>query len=221
MMFEGKERLLLNQDWITIMFIVSLFLIALAYTFYADRFKKLFTLFYSDKYYSDYATSKPLIFNFFHVLLFPVFIFNISLLIFILLKALNLIDYNLNFINYLGVVSLVITLVFIRLAAGMIIGVVLDIYDQQRYATLLKISNLVLSGFYLLPLMVLVVYTPVSMRNYLVYTVAVVMFFFLIFRYISLIRNERVNFNTLFYLILYLCALEIAPFIISYKLFVK
>jgi len=42
-----------------------------------------------------------------------------------------------------------------------------------------------------------------------------------IFRYFALIKNEKLSFDNLLYLFLYLCALELAPFIVVYKLFVE
>jgi len=41
-----------------------------------------------------------------------------------------------------------------------------------------------------------------------------------LFRYFVVIKNEKLGFNNLFYLFLYLCALELSPLIVVYKLFV-
>jgi len=220
-MFEGQERFIVSHDWITIIFLVVLILISLAKYLYSERFDKLFTLYYSDKYYTDYSNSRPLIFNFFHGLLLFVFIFNISLLIFYLLRSYNLMETDYNFLFYLKVLLVTILFVILRYIIGVFLGVIFEKTDQQNYLTFLKINNLGLMAIYLFPLLLIINYSPYSKQKFLVTLIALVLLVFATIRSVNVLRNDRLNFNTYFYLFLYLCTLEITPFIVSYKLLVK
>jgi len=220
-MFEGKERFIISQDWITIIFLVVLILITLAKYLYNERFNKLFTLYYSDKYYTDYSNSKPLIFNFFHGLLLLVFIFNISLLIFFLFRSYNLIETDYNFLFFLNLLMASVLFVILRYFIGVFLGIIFEKTEQQTYLTFLKINNLALIAIYLFPLLLIINYSPYSTQKFLVTSIALLLLFIAIIRSINVLRNDRLNFNTYFYLFLYLCTLEITPFIVSYKLLVK
>ncbi len=220
-MFEGQERFYISQDWITIIFMVVLVLITLAKYLYNDRFNKLFTLYYSDKYYTDFSISKPLIFNFFHGLLLLIFIFNISLLIFYLLRSYHLMDTDYDFLFYLKVLFVSVVFVFLRYIIGVFLGVIFEKSEEQNYLTFLKINNLGLLSLYLFPLLLIINYAPYSKQRFLATFVVFVLLVFASVRSVNILKNDRLNFNTFFYLFLYLCTLEITPFIVSYKLLVK
>ncbi len=220
-MFEGQERFIVSHDWITIIFLVVLILISLAKYLYNERFDKLFSLYYSDKYYTEYSNSKPLIFNFFHGLLLLVIIFNISLLVFYLLRSYNLMETTYDFLFYLKVLLVTVLFILLRYITGVFLGAVFEKTEQQNHLTFLKINNLGLMTIYLFPLLLIINYSPYSLQKFLVTFVALILLIFASIRLINILRNDRLNFNTYFYLFLYLCTLEITPFIVSYKLLVK
>jgi len=75
-----------------------------------------------------------------------------------------------------------------------------------------------ITGFALFPLNVALRFAPYSYQNIIIYTgllVIVLFYFFLIVRAFQLIIRKN---KSLFYMILYLCAFEFAPFLIVYKL---
>ncbi len=77
-MFEGIEKISATSNWITLVFLAVLILIAVLQFNFTERFSKLFSLVYSEKYYTDYIKIRPLIFNWFHVIFFLIILFNIS-----------------------------------------------------------------------------------------------------------------------------------------------
>ena len=103
-MFEGLERLTFSKDWITIILLVILILITLVKNNFNVRFTKLFSLLYSDKYYTDYLKTNPLLFNKFHFLFFFVIIFNISLIIFNSFIAFKPSENDYDFIFFLQII---------------------------------------------------------------------------------------------------------------------
>jgi uncharacterized membrane protein YeaQ/YmgE (transglycosylase-associated protein family) len=128
-------------------------------------------------------------------------------------------DYD--FFFYLKVLLVTIMFIVLRYFAGVFLGMIFEKYEQQGYLTFLKINNLGLLSIYLFPLLLIVNYSPYSLQKLLVSLVAAVLVIFAFVRSLNLLRNDRLNFNTVFYLFLYLCTLEIAPFIVSYKMLVK
>ena len=128
-------------------------------------------------------------------------------------------DYN--FLFYLKVLLVTILFVILRYIIGVFLGVIFEKTDQQNYLTFLKINNLGLMAIYLFPLLLIINYSPYSKQKFLVTLIALILLVFASIRSVNVLRNDRLNFNTYFYLFLYLCTLEITPFIVSYKLLVK
>ena len=219
-MFEGIERIAFSKDWITIVLMLVLALITIVKFVYSERFSKLFSLLYSEKYYSDYLKNKPLVFNKFHLLLFLVIIINVSLLVFFSFKTFNSSNISNEFTFFIQVLILVILYIFIRYFIGYFLGVIFEIYENQKYVTFLKISNLSFISILTFPLLVLINFSSISLHKFLLVFSIIIVLILSFIRYYTILKNERIKFNNLFYLFLYLCALEIAPFIVIYKMFV-
>ncbi len=219
-MFEGQERLLITNDWITVILMIVLLLIAVVKYNFNERFSKLFTLLYSEKYYTDYSKTKPLIFNPFNVFFFFISIFSISLFIYFYFDTFEIQKINPNLIFFFKIFIAVILYVLIRFIIGVFLSIIFESLENQNYFTFLKISNLSLFSIYLFVLLIIINYTPLSYHKYLFIIGGILLFILVVFQYSSMLKNSKINFNNLFYFILYLCALEIAPFIVVYKLFV-
>ena len=219
-MFEGIERITFSNDWITVVIMLVLTLISILKLKYSERFTKLFSLLSSETSYPDSFQTNPLLFNKFHLLFCFVIIFNISLIIFNSFKAFQPDRFSHNFSFFMQINLVVVAYLFLRYLLGYIIAFLFDVLAMQKYVTFLKISNLSLISVLYFPLLILINYTVGPIHKFLITLsiVAVILLFFL--RYFVLIKKEKINFNNLFYLILYLCALEIAPFIVVYKTFV-
>jgi len=219
-MFEGLERISFSGDWITVLFMLVLVLITILKYSFNERFTKLFSLLYSEKYYTDYIKTNPLLFNNFHLYFFFIINFNISIFIYFVLKTYSPINIENDFQFYTLVLLMLILYILLRYLLGALLGFVLDIYSDQKYFTFLKISNLSLISLLLFPLLILINYSVGVFHKFLIgFGLVVVLILFLI-RYYILVKNEKLNFNNLFYLFLYLCALELSPIIVIYKLFV-
>ena len=218
-MFEGIERLSLSEDWITIILLLGLVLIAVLKFSYNERFVKLFSLSYSAKYFTNYSKSKPLIFNTFHLLFFIVINFNISLLIQYAIKAFDPSKISNDFSFFLQLVLLSLLYFLIRYLIGYLLGIIFDLSEEQNHITLLKISNLAYLSVLFLPLLVLINYSSFALHKILIIFSLIIALILLITRYVSILRNLKLTFNSFFYILLYLCALELAPILVIYKIF--
>ena len=99
-------------------------------------------------------------------------------------------------------------------------GNLFNLSERHSYFTFLKISNFSLIVVLMLPLLILCCYSVGALHKFWITLTLVASVALALFRYFVLIKNEKLDFNNLFYLFLYLCALELAPFIVIYKLFV-
>jgi len=219
-MFEGLERISSTSDWVTLFFLLVLVLIAVLQFNFTERFNKLFSLGFSEKYYTDYLKTRPLIFNRFHVIFFFIIIINLSLFIFFTFKELSPDSIDNQFYFFIQIVLYTIIYFLLRYIIGFVIGHILDVGDSQTYFTFLKISNLALISIMIFPLLILSNYSVGIFHKFLITFSIVSSLLASLFLYFILLKNEKLSFNNLFYLFLYLCALELAPFIVIYKLFV-
>ncbi|MGI9530203.1 DUF4271 domain-containing protein [Lutimonas sp.] len=219
-MFEGIEKITTTSDWVTLIFLAILILIAVLQFNYSERFSKLFSLVYSEKYYTDYIKNRPLIFNTFHVVFFFIIVFNISLLIFFSFKSFSSTPEQGHFYLFSQILLMTFSYVGIRYLLGVFLAHLFEVEEEQKYFTFLKISNLALISILVLPFLVLANYSVGVIHKFLITFGIAASFAIALFRYFVLIKNEKLSFNNLFYLFLYLCALELAPFIVIYKLFV-
>ncbi len=220
-MFEGQERVFISNDWITIIFVIVFLIIAVLKYNNSERFSKLFSLIYSDKYYTEYAKTNPLIFNNFHALFFLVFLLNISLLIFFSKQVFDTSIIPYNFLLFTKVVLGVLLYSFLRLIIGYFLGNIFEKREELKYFTYLKFSNISLIMIYILPLLILVNYISLPVQKFLTTFILLFTLIMIFFRYLSVLENDKINFNSLFYLFLYLCALEIAPLVVVYNMFVS
>jgi len=219
-MFEGLQRITSTSDWVTIFFLLVLVLLAILQYNFSERFSKLFSLVYSDKYYTDFIKTRPLNFNIFHLIFFFVILFNISLLIFFLFKAYDPAIYESELSFFLKINLTVILYLSLRYFLGIILANIFDLSEEQSYFTFLKMSNICLISVLIFPLLILSNYTAGGFHKFLITFTLAISLGVTLFRYFVLIKNEKLGFNNLFYLFLYLCALELAPFIVVYKAFV-
>ena len=108
----------------------------------------------------------------------------------------------------------------LRYSIGFLLGNIFELEEGQSYFTFLKMSNLALISILIFPLLILANYSIGLFHKFLITFGIIASLAITLFRYFVLIKNEKLSFNNLFYLFLYLCALELAPFIVVYKLFV-
>jgi len=219
-MFEGLERVSFTNSWVTLVIMIVLVLITLLKNNYNQQFNKLLSLLYSEKYYTDYVKINPLLFNRFHFLFFFVIIFNLSLLIFFVFKTFYSELITNDFYFYFQIFNITVLFILVRYVIGFLLSIIFELNDEQRYLTFLKMSNLSFLSIIVFPLIIVVAYSVGFFQKFLLIVGLILFVVLSLFNYIKLIKNERLNFTNLFYLFLYLCALEIAPFIVIYKLFI-
>lgn len=220
-MFDGQERIVFSPDWLTIVFLVILLLIAVIKNNFSEQLSSLFSLLYSDKYYSDFGKVKPLIWNNFNILFFLIFILVSAVMIYYSLNAYVNDSFLFDLGYFLKILAGVLIYLVLRYTFEVILSSLFEIFEEYKFFSFVKLSNLFLISVYLLPVLLFITY--VNSSQYVIFIGAALIFLALVllFRYIKALQYDRINFSNIFYLFLYLCALEIAPIILIYKLIVS
>ncbi|SFB70855.1 DUF4271 domain-containing protein [Zunongwangia sp. SCSIO 43204] len=214
---QAIERYTEPLDWITIIFIICFILIVIVRNLYTNRFNEFLSILTSNKFML-FRGKENNAFHGFNILLFSVNALSISVLIFWLYKYYTNpapADYILIYIRILTAYVCFILLKFgVEKIISNIFNIdkVIDIYLFQKLSYRNFISLLVF------PLTLLLIYT-FNISDMWVYG----MVGFILFANLTGIFNIFKQYQKLisghwFYFILYLCALEIAPYFILYKL---
>ena len=218
-MFEAKEIVHQNHHWVSLVFLAILIFLTLAKVLYKERLLHTATLFISKKYLFIYfSKEKNGIINLFQFLLFMVQLLALSLLFYF---ANNLWQFSPKFNALNGFLLLVggVGLYFcFRYLIGLFLAEIFNIknkYSRIVYDKVSYFNNLIL---WILPFLALSAFSNIHEELFFKITFLVLVIL-LILRYsLILANNKKLIINNLFYFILYLCALEIAPLAIILKL---
>ena len=218
-MIDAEKITILNNDWITFIFLVILIILTIENFLFENRLLNTSSFFLKKKKMLFYFNKEKNIFlNLFQILFFIVQLLTISLILYFLNPFLGLKIGFTGFKLYI-VVCIGVSLYFtFRLLTGIFLAFIFNIKPIHQKFSFEKISyfnNLIL---WILPLLILSSYA--KQFDDLIFKITIFVFLFLlIIRYsLLLINNKKLIFNNLFYFILYLCALEIVPLVIILKL---
>jgi hypothetical protein len=218
-MFEAKEIIGNNNDWVTAVLLFIFFGLTLVRMLYKERLYHESTFFISKKYLSIYFNKeKGKLLNVYQTVLFIVQILVISLLIYLGVKLFNIRPISNELSNFIVVFLAVGFYFVIHYLLSFLLSYLFNFtneYVKIAYTKTSYFNNLIL---WILPFLVFGVYGNEHAKLFQEITF-LILTFLLTLRYgLILLNNKKFIFNNLFYFILYLCALEIAPLIIVLKL---
>jgi hypothetical protein len=212
-------RIVENKDWVTLVFILAFGIIALTKSVYENRFGDFIKLIYSNKYTRIYRDSSHLM-GMFSISLFFVQIISFSFFIQLLLDHLEY-GSKTDWILFIRIFTFVIYFILSKLLIEKIIATVFNIEEIIEQFNLQKVTYRTYIGILLLPVDILLFYYESILEN-----IPLLVFYTILgingLLYLNSIKNYRNEiFGKLFYFILYLCALEIAPYYFMYYWFTK
>ena len=206
-------REVIFNDWYTAIIIASLIIIVSAKILSPNRFRELLN---NSNYLRIYIKDHKF-FNPFDILLFINFCMNAVLVISLYYSTLNKFNLKLNdFITLSGMLGLGVTG---KLLIEFIIGYIFKIKDISFRHIFQQISTLNILGIVLLPFNALSVFSyPKQLLLFVViFSISCLIMIYGLFK--SIKNNQKLLINNFFYFILYLCTLEIGPYVILCKLF--
>lgn len=208
-----------SKDWITVLFVVAIVLIAVSKFLYESRFEHFKSLMFSNKYILLYGKDKNLVLHRFNMLLFLVQIISLSIFLYLFIETFIPSLQNDSFL-FLKIVSALLLVISFKYFLEKIIGSTLDIESTIEHYNFEKISYRNLISIGLLPIYIIIVYVSFKTTAIMYFTVACFIILHVISQFLIFKNNQKLIFGSLFYFILYLCALEISPYLIIYKLFI-
>ncbi len=212
------ERIYTSQDWITLLIVACIVITTIAKIAYPLRFQEFLRLPITNKYFFVFGKKDPL-YHLFNVLLFIPQAICIPLLLYqaMLWKYPSIVN-NDPFLFIKLVIGFVVFVVS-KISLEKIIGIIFNIENIIHQYIYQKLSYRNLMSFlFLLTLFVLVYIIPINKEIILAFGLVIVCLNVVALFY-SYKTNGKLIIRNFFYFILYLCALEISPYIILYKVF--
>jgi hypothetical protein len=213
------ERFVENKDWATILFVLCFALLAINRAVFENRFTEFIKIAISDKYLKIYKDSGNLT-SAFTISMFFVQLISFSFLIQITLSVYNVTSKT-NWISFIQIITLLGVFVLSKYLVEKIIATTFGIEEFNEQFNLQKVNYRTYIGLLLLPINVLLFYNDFLSKTTLLILISSILIINIITYLFSLKNYQNLIINKFFYFILYLCALEIAPYYFMYYWFTK
>ncbi|MCL9809566.1 DUF4271 domain-containing protein [Flavobacterium luminosum] len=212
--YELIPRIVENKDWITIVLIVTIAVVVVAKAVFENRFSDFTNLLISDKYLKVYKDPSNLM-SWFTILLFFVQLVSFSFFIQLVLSYFGYTTKT----NWISFVQIFTSLSFFILSKFLIEKIIATSFNIESFIeqfNLFKVSYRTYIGLVLLPVNLVFYYTNL-MNSYMIIAVLIILLIINILTYLVSLRNyQNLLSGKIFYFILYICALEIAPYYFMY-----
>lgn len=208
------DRVLPSKDWATILFFLGFSVIAVNRTVFGVRFSEFTRLAVSNKYLKIYKDNTNLR-NSFTLSFLIVQLISITFFVQIALKSFDLIPYY-SFSSFLMILNFVGTFIVGKYLIDKIISSTFNIDEFSDALNLQKATYRNYIGMILLAVDVLLFYNNIT-NKLIIGTLLIALIATNILLYVLFIKNnQKAIMNKGFYFILYLCTLEIAPYLLLY-----
>ena len=214
-----QPRILESKDWATVLFVLSFVLIAATRGVFETRFADFSKLIYSDKYIKIYRDSANLM-NWFTIALFVVQVISFAFFIQIILSYFGF-SSKADWVQYIQIVTLLGIFILSKYLIEKIIATSFDVEEFNEQFNLQKVSYRTYIGLCILPLNVILFYNDTPIDFLIYFLIAAILLINILTYFLSLKIYQNLILSKLFYFILYLCALEIAPYYFMYYWFTK
>ncbi len=212
----GEERLIISQDWITVTFALCLLLLAFAKVFSRVRIPDILSAYISDRFI-NITRSNSDGFTLLKVANLMIYGLSLALLVYALIVAKEFKPANLN--TYLLCLLGVSIFLLLKQYLGKLISTILGFENVMELLDFHR--NVYRSMFsYALLLLTIMLFIVFKLNDKAVlYIVIVTILLLLTYNIVLIYTYRQLLIRKLFYFILYLCTLEIAPYLLLYKYF--
>ncbi len=215
-----REKNILNTDWITILIILALILFASVRITYSSYIRYLFQslLNYSTSFRMFREKNYTILHGVFRLDI--IFYFTVSLFLYQLIYILKLTLAHENLTFYIASLGIVLSYFILKKTVYFILGLVFEsVLETNEYLFNIDNFNRTL-GLVLFPVVALINYYPTNNPLFMVYLgvfIVGVFYIFLLKRGVYILLKKQFS---IFYLFLYLCAVEFLPLLLIYKVVV-
>jgi hypothetical protein len=216
---ELQLRTIENKDWATLIFLATFAMIVVAKSVFEARFYDFVRLVVSTKYLKIYKDSSHLLSGF-NVLLFVVNIVSLSFFIQIVLHHFGY-GSKTDWVLFVQIFTLLSVFILSKFLVEKIIAETFNIEELIEQFNLQKVTYRTYIGLLLLPVTILLFYSNYASNSIYLIIISILLVINAITYLLSLKIYQNLIIPKLFYFILYLCALEIAPYYFIYYLITK
>lgn len=212
-------RVMPSQDWATVLFVLCFLLIAVTRAAFDKRFGEFARLLVSDKYIKVYKDSSHLMSGF-TVLLFVVQVISLAFFIQLALSHYGYAEKT-DWVLFIRISTLLAVFILCKFLIDKIIGTAFNMEEFVEQFNLRKVSYRSYMALFLLPVNIILFYGN-SSPEFVFFVLITAILLTNLLTYLVALKNYQ-NFiaGKLFYFILYLCALEMAPYYFMYYWFTK
>ena len=205
-----------TNEWFTIFIVMALVFLAISKFLYSRRFEDFLAVIGNSKYLKIYARDQKFI-DGFDTLLFLNLVISVSIFSFLTYSVfVNPGEFDL--IQFFKILFGVSALVLIKVLLERLIGSLFEIDALIDSYLFQKTTYKNYIGLILLPINILLIYT-FSPSKVIIFIILALIFLVNLIGFVTSFKNhQKTLLNNLFYFILYLCALEIGPYLILYRL---
>ena len=210
---QAIEKTVIDTNWITLLFIFLLACVFLLKGLSSSKLKGNVSSLIDPGFIEKEVADNSTFFNLFQSVIFIFSMLVLSLLLYEISLYYSVFEVF-GFYTYFKVFGVVASYFSIKWMLEFLLSLLFVINKQVKFFLVSKSIYLYSVTFFLLIALVLTQYSQLN-TNFLIYSS---MSIFLIRFLVQLLTNKKLIFNKLFYFILYLCAFEIAPLFILFKL---
>lgn len=210
---QAIEKIDISSDWVTLTFIILLIIIFLLKGLNGTKLREYFFAFFNKGFIQSEVEERTSFFNLFSFTIFSFTVLNFGLLIFFLITQF----FNINILSasFFKKTALVIfSYLIIKWTLEYLFSKLFSIQNQITF--FLKSKNIYsyTLSLWIFPLLIVFFYTDFDKKIILIIIALLWVLKFLLL----LINNKNLILNKLFYFMLYICAFEIAPIFVLFKL---
>ncbi len=212
-------RITESKDWATVLFVLSFAIIAITKSVFENRFGDFANLIYSNKYIKVYKDSANLNSGF----TLSLFLVQVVSLAFFIQITLSYFGHGTktDWLLYIQIFTFLVFFILSKYLIEKIIATSFNIEEFMEQFNLQKVTYRTYIGLLILPLNIILFYYDTISRNIPLIIIAIILIINIVTYLISIKNYQNLIFGKLFYFILYLCALEIAPYYFMYYWFTK
>ncbi len=216
---ELHERIVESKDWATLLFVLCLGIVTVNKSISWVRFSEFIRLAVSSKYNKIYRDSGNLL-DGFTVSMFVLQLISFSFFILLVIQQFEAQEKD-PLILDIQVFTLLSVFVLSKYLIEKIIATAFKIEEFTEHFNLLKVNYRTYLSLLLLPINIILFYNPIKSSLFFWVLISLLFAINVITYVIALKLYQNLLIRKIFYFILYLCTLEIAPYYFIYNWFTK
>lgn len=207
-----------TQNWMTGIFVIVFILLAIVRVFYRNYWGQLLRSAFNNNESKRMFQERSMVFKHAAFRLDIIFYLIAGVFLYQLTNFFSIQFYSREFINYSFITGGIIIFIRVKKILYFFMGYITrSSFETSEYVFNMNNYNRIL-GLFLFPICLSIVFIPRLQQEYLLIigiSIFLFLYFLLLFRGIKILLRKQFS---IFYLILYLCSLEILPIIYLYKL---